>query len=130
MWRQQIRQPQPPLGKFEIEQGFAIEQQQIERDEAHRHEHRCKKIDLLTPQALLEFGKRDRASVTPADDFPVENEVTGNLTQRRGQLRKFSNTIERARIHLDSFAALVNLSANAVEFFFDKRSIGKDFDKF
>ena len=130
MRRQQIRHPQAPLREFEIKERFAIQQKQIESDKAHGHKRRSKQVDLFTTQALLQFGERDCAPIAPADDFAIEDEIAGNFAKRSCQLWKFGDAIQRARIHLYFVAALVNLSANAVEFFFDERTGGKHFDEF
>jgi len=55
--------------------------------------------------AALELFEAGTIGRIEGDDFAVENEIAGHLTQRRHKLRKFRDAIERSRIHLDLVAA-------------------------
>ena len=92
-------------------------------DQSYRDLSGSEEVNLLTAQALLEFGKRDSATIAPADDFTVEDEIASDRAKGREEFREFGDAVERAGIDLHLRGALVHLRTNAIELVFDKSTV-------
>jgi len=86
-------------------------------------------IDLFAAETLLEFGEWDSASVTPADDFAVEDEIADDAADRLEEFGEFGDAVEGAGVDFDLRVALVNLGADAIELVFDQGAVGERGDE-
>ena len=122
-------QEEAALGKRSVEQGAAVEEEQVEGDEADGNLRAGEEIDLFPAEALLEFGERDGAAVAPSDDFAVEDEIAGDVADRVEQLGEFGDAIKGAGVDFDLRVALVGLGADAIELVFDEDAVGERGDE-
>ncbi len=104
---------------------MAVEEEEVEGYEACGDQRCGEEVDLFAAQALLEFGERDGSAVAPADDFAVEDEVGGDFAKGWKEFGEFGDAVEGAGVDLHLWAALVDLGADAVEFFFYERACGE-----
>src|ERR1700719_46176 len=93
---EQAFEKQAALGEWGFEKGAAIEEEQVESDEADGDLGGCEEIDLFAAEALLELGEGDSAAVAPTDDFAVEDEITGDVADGVEELWEFCDAVERA----------------------------------
>ena len=114
---------QAALREGGVEQNAAVEEEQIEGDEANGNLRAGEKIDLFAAEALLKLGERDRAGVAPSDDFAVKDEIAGDVADRFEKFGEFRDAVECAGVDLDLRTALMNLGTDAVELVFDERAV-------
>src|SRR5277367_1137835 len=115
------RQPLLPFTQRRIEQQLPILIQQIKRHEFHGNVVLHPHINLLSPQSLLQFGKRQRPLPTPSQNLSIENQLSRQLPQRPIQLRKLRHLIASPRKYLYlPTRILVHLRPNPIIFFLHK----------
>ena len=97
----------------------------IESDEEDGNVGMNEKVEVFAAKTFLEFGEREGTGVLPGQNFAVEDELAMEMGDRRNELREFDEFVACARKQANpTGGVLVDLSADAVVFFFDEESGG------